>query len=169
MRLFQVIITFVLIATVCRAQARDRSELSTAADSLLTGNITLHDSSGVVVRLSDLRGKPIILNFWATWCAPCRSELPWLEEIQKQYGATGLRVVGISMDDIPSSEVARIASKAGANYLILFGIPESSSATLSALGLPMTLYLGRDGKVHRAMLGISSRQELASAAQELLK
>src|SRR5207245_4206477 len=77
----------------------------------------LRSLDGGRVSLSELRGKPVLLNFWATWCAPCRVEMPWLVELHEKYRAQGLQIIGVSLDDSGSTqEVAALAKERGVNY-----------------------------------------------------
>src|SRR5581483_9044173 len=82
-------------------------------------DFTLETLDGKNVRLSELRGKAVLLNFWATWCGPCKIETPWLVELQKQYGSQGLQVIGIAMDDSGKDDIARFAKDMGVNYPVL--------------------------------------------------
>lgn len=84
-------------------------------------DFTLESLDGKSVRLSDLRGKAVLLNFWATWCGPCKIETPWLVELQNQYGAQGLQVIGVAMDDSGKEDIAKFAKDMGVNYPILIG------------------------------------------------
>src|SRR6266516_3488443 len=79
----------------------------------------LTDLQGNEVKLSDLRGKAVVLNFWASWCAPCKEEIPWFVEMQKRYGSQGLQIVGIAMDDGDPKEVVKFAAENSMNYLVL--------------------------------------------------
>jgi peroxiredoxin len=81
-------------------------------------DFTLRDLNGNPVRLSSSRGKGVVLNFWATWCAPCRREIPWFIQLQQEYGARGLQIIGISMDDGGSSTVQQFAEKTGIDSLL---------------------------------------------------
>jgi thiol-disulfide isomerase/thioredoxin len=167
---FLLLIGLALVASLCGAQTsaiRCNSAEPLDAAPLAT-TVELRDLNGKLSRLSDLQGSPAILNFWATWCPPCRRELPWFVALQNKYGRQGLRVVGINMDEPDNPVVARAAAEAGINYPLLFGSPETSLAFIGAQGLPVTLYIGRDGKVRRKVLGIASYEELEHNARELL-
>jgi thiol-disulfide isomerase/thioredoxin len=76
---------------------------------------------GKTVRLAEYRGRAVLLNFWATWCTPCRIEMPWFVEFQKQYGPQGLVVIGVAMDDASTEAISRFARGMKVNYLILQG------------------------------------------------
>ena len=82
-------------------------------------DFTLESLDGKTVRLSDFRGKGVLLNFWATWCQPCKIEMPWFAELQKQYGPQGLQIVGVAMDDASPKEIGEFAHDLGVNYPIL--------------------------------------------------
>src|SRR5271170_8469851 len=72
-------------------------------------DFTLQSLDGKTIRLSDFRGKPVVLNFWATWCEPCKIEMPWFVELQKQYAAGGLQFIGVAMDDASEKDIAAFA------------------------------------------------------------
>src|SRR5690349_15186402 len=71
---------------------------------------------GKKIHLSDYRGKAVLLNFWATWCEPCKIEMPWFVELENRYGPEGLQVLGIAMDDTAEPEIAKFAKDMGVNY-----------------------------------------------------
>ena len=127
-------------------------------------DFALQDLEGKVVHFSDFRGKVIVLNFWATWCPPCRVEIPWFIELQKQYGPQGLQFLGISMDDGDQSVVASFAAKMGINYPILVGAGEVSAIE----ALPTTLYFGRDGKLLKFAPGLMDRDEVERTIRRAL-
>jgi thiol-disulfide isomerase/thioredoxin len=113
---------------------------------------------GKTVKLSDLRGKAVLLNFWATWCGPCRVEMPWLVELQKKYGDQGLQIVGIAMEDDPGP-VEEFTKQLGVNYIIVMG-KNSVAEAYSALAFPTTFYIGRDGKIIDRHIGLVSLSEI---------
>src|SRR5262249_25086101 len=84
-------------------------------------NFNLQSLEGKSVQLTDFHGKAVLLNFWATWCGPCKVEMPWFVELQKQYGPEGLQVVGVAMDDASQEDIAKFAKDMGVNYPILVG------------------------------------------------
>lgn len=102
--------------------------------------------SGQTVDLSRLRGKIVLLNFWATWCAPCQAEIPVFAAWQREYGSQGLAVIGISMDD-DAATAQRLVEKLRPGYPIAMGDVKIGEQYGGVLGLPMTFLIGRDGQV----------------------
>jgi len=101
--------------------------------------------------LADFKGKTVLLNFWATWCQPCRQEIPLLVKLQAQYAAQGLQVVGIATDETDEKDVKAFLKRMVVNYPMLMGTDEVGSLVAgfggSLIGLPYTLLLDKDGKV----------------------
>ena len=123
---------------------------------------------GHTLNLSDFRGKVVVLNFWATWCAPCRVETPWLVELYRQYQQRGLEIVGISMDDGGTHPVEKFVQEMNVNYPVLMG---SNSVTDSYGGLrflPQTFFIDRDGRIERHTMGLTSRSDLEDDIKHLL-
>jgi len=129
---------------------------------------TLKDMNGVDVALASFKGKVILLNFWATWCAPCRVEIPYLIELQKQYG-DDLVVLGVSVDDT-AEKLKPYASEMQINYplLIAAGRQEFQDAYGPFYGIPVTVFVGRDGIVHKKHSGIASKEQFEHEIQLLL-
>jgi thiol-disulfide isomerase/thioredoxin len=123
-------------------------------------NFELDTLDGKKIKLSDLRGKAVLVNFWATWCGPCKIEMPWFVELQNQYGTEGLTIIGIAMDDSPTEEIAKFAKEMGVNYPILRGKEALGEAYGGVMGLPTTFYVGRDGKIVDQGAGLVSRKEI---------
>jgi peroxiredoxin len=144
--------------------ARRSSEERAAVDARMKGqpapDFTLQSLDGKTVHLSDFRGKAVLLNFWATWCQPCKIEMPWFAELQKQYGPEGLQVVGIAMDDASPGDIAKFARDLGVNYPVLLGKEAVGDAYGGVQFLPATFYIGRDGKVVDRVFGLKSRGEI---------
>lgn len=125
-------------------------------------------ATGKVVRLSDFRGKAVLLNFWATWCPPCKVEIPWFVDLQKQYGSEGLVVLGVAMDDAQQAEIAAFARNMGVNYPILLGTNEVSDTYGGVEALPTTFYIGRDGKIVDRVFGLRSHGEVEEQVKAAL-
>jgi peroxiredoxin len=127
----------------------------------------LKSLEGKVVHLSDYRGKAVVLNFWATWCVPCKKEMPWLIAFQKQYGPQGLVIVGISMDS--STEPVRpFAKKLGVNYPILFG-NQSVADQYWVKGLPVSIFIDKAGRMTDQVPGMPTRSLMENEIKLALK
>ena len=131
-------------------------------------DFTLNALDGRPLKLSDYRGKAVLLNFWATWCEPCKIEMPWFVDLQKKYGPEGLQVVGIAMDDSAPKDIADFAQKLGVNYPILIGKEEVGTEYGGVQYLPSTFYISRDGKILERVFGLVSRSEIESNIQKAL-
>jgi len=147
-----------------------------AADAKVAGkaaplNFTLKDMNGVDVKLAAFKGKPIIMNFWATWCGPCRAEIPSLVELQKQYGDEGQDVVilGISVDD-PIEKLKPYASQMKMNYPVLVGNgrDDVQDAFGPLWGIPVTVFIDREGRIAKKHSGIASKEQFEQEIKALL-
>jgi thiol-disulfide isomerase/thioredoxin len=127
----------------------------------LIGNVApdfeLPALDGKNLRLSDLRGKAVLLNFWATYCGPCKIEMPWFVELQKEYGPQGFQIVGVAMDDASTEDIAKFAREMGVNYPILLGKESVGQSYGGVSVLPTTFFLDRDGKLIAREFGLQSR------------
>jgi thiol-disulfide isomerase/thioredoxin len=148
----------------------------TAGNSLDSGHMVgktapdfaLESLDGKLVRLSDYRGKAVLLNFWATWCAPCKIEMPWFIELQKQYGPEGFTILGVAMDDSGKDTIAKFAKDMGVNYPVLLG-KESVGDDFGGIPyLPVSFYLDRNGQVVDQVAGLKGRAEIESYVKEAL-
>ena len=131
-------------------------------------DFTLEKLDGGSIKLSDLRGKAVLLNFWATWCGPCKIETPWLVEMQKEYGSQGLQVIGIAMDDSGKDEIARFAKDMGVNYPVLLGKEAVGDEYGGVPALPESFFIGRDGKIVDRIIGLKGRSEIEDSIKKAL-
>ena len=134
-------------------------------------NFVLKDANGKDFNLADQKGKVIILDFWATWCPPCKVEIPWFVEFQTKYGPKGLVVVGVSVDD-PMSKLKPFAEQYKMNYPVLAGDRRDDikgpKAYSVAWGLPKTFVIGRDGKICKIHIGMSAKEKFEQEIKALL-
>ncbi len=124
---------------------------------------------GRPVKLSDYRGKAVLLNFWATWCSPCKVEMPWFIELQKQYGPKGLQVLGIAMDDSGKDEIAKFSQSMGVDYPVLLGKEAVGEAYGGVQYLPTTFYIDRQGRIVDRVFGLISESEIKQDIEKALK
>src|SRR5271156_747948 len=123
---------------------------------------------GKNLKLSDLRGKAVLLNFWATYCSPCKVEMPWFVELQKEYGPQGFQIVGVAMDDASTEDIAKFANDMGVNYPILLGKEAVGLSYGGVNVLPTTFFLDRNGKVIGREFGLQSRSVFVDHIKEAL-
>lgn len=131
--------------------------------------LVLKDLRGRALRLSDYKGKVVVLNFWATWCPPCRAEMPDLIKMQREYRSRGLQVVGITYPPEEIAEVRQFVRKLGVNYPIALGTIETKSLFDETETLPLTIVIDREGKVRERIEGILLPQEFEQKIKPLLK
>ncbi|MBB5017456.1 thiol-disulfide isomerase/thioredoxin [Chitinivorax tropicus] len=139
----------------------------TGADLL---NTPLPGLDGKQRKLSDWKGKVVIVNFWATWCQPCRQEIPEFVELQNKYRAKGVQFVGIALDE--SAAVSKFSKELGMNYPILLGEEQAMEMMRTAGnkvgGLPFTTILDRQGKIVSIAAGKLSKARLEAAIEQVL-
>ncbi len=148
--------------------AARRSGGTVAAMSSVAPDFTLESLDGKSVRLSDLRGKAVLLNFWATWCSPCKIEMPWFVELQSQYGPQGLQIVGVAMDDASKEDIAKFAKDMGVNYPVLIGKEAVGDEYGGIPALPESFFIGRDGKIVDKIFGLKDKAEIEDAIKKTL-
>jgi peroxiredoxin len=131
-------------------------------------DFTLKSLDGKDIRLSDYKGKAVLLNFWATYCQPCKIEMPWFAELQKQYAPQGLEVVGVAMDDVTPETIKKFASELGVNYQILIGKESVADLYGGMQFLPTTFYIDRQGKIVDRVFGLVSHSEIEGNIKKAL-
>ena len=131
---------------------------------------TLEDLSGKKVSLASYKGKALVINFWATWCAPCKLETPWLVELRNQYAGQGFEVLGVSADDIDRGDpqklsdekraIARFVQEMHIPYPVLIDADSISRPYGGLDDLPTSFFVDRDGTVIAAQVGMTSKDEI---------
>jgi peroxiredoxin len=125
--------------------------------------LSLQDLNGQPLELANYRGKVVLLDFWATWCTPCRGEIPQFVALQDQYREQGLQVIGISMDDGPKP-VREFYQQFKMNYPVVLGNEKIVEAYGGVLGLPVMFLIGRDGQVAAKYVG---EVQMSAVEQEI--
>ena len=154
------------------AQAIVKSERAPTVEisrAMLAPDFTLRNADGQRVRLSDFRGKVVLLNFWATWCGPCKFEIPWFIEFQNRYAPEGFTVLGVSMDDNGWAAVRPYVASARINYPVVLGDEKVNLAYGGIEALPTTLIIGRDGKIGYLHAGLTNKEEYRDEILSLLR
>ena len=128
----------------------------------------LRDINGRTVRLSNYRGKVVLINFWATWCPQCRVEMPDLIRLQREHGKEGLQIIGITYPPERKARVRRFARSLNVNYPIILGTHQLKASFSSEETLPLTIVIDRDGRVSHIISGILLREEFDEKIRPLL-
>jgi thiol-disulfide isomerase/thioredoxin len=140
-------------------------------------DLTLKDLDGKDVSLAQYKGKVVLVNFWATWCEPCKVEIPELIEIQQKYGAKGFTVLGVAMDDEGRSVVAPFVEnekfdvaggKSTMNYPIVIGNDAAADKFGGLIGFPTSVLIGRDGKQIKRITGLISYDDISKTIESQL-
>jgi thiol-disulfide isomerase/thioredoxin len=132
-------------------------------------SFTLVDLSGKKVSLADYKGRPVVLNFWATYCGPCKLEMPWFEALAAKYHSQGLVILGLDQDSgMATPTIAAAAKKVGVSYPIL--LPDDKVAQAYQVGdyIPETYYIGRNGKIIDQNVGVYSKSDMEANIQKAI-
>ena len=145
-------------AAVCDAEAKPANL-----------DFTLKDMNGNEVAFESLKGKVVLLNFWATWCGPCKIEIPWFVEFAEQHKDDGLVVLGLSVDDT-ADKIRAFAEEYDVNYTMLVGLgrEDFQEAYGPVWGVPTTFFIDREGTLCRTHTGIANREEFEKDIADLL-
>ncbi len=158
--------------------AGDASQYLTPLQGKPAPGFTLEDLNGKNVSLSDYKGKALLINFWATWCAPCKIETPWLIELRNQYAAQGFEILAVSMDDLDRGDPAKLSAekKDIAHFVQQMKMPypvlidgDSISKPYGGLdAMPTSFFVDRNGTVVAAQLGLTSKDEIEAKIKKSL-
>ena len=147
-----VLVAAILTGIYVCSNRTPHSNARIAKQSLLAPDFVLPQLDGTPLRLSAYRGKVVLLDFWATWCDPCREETPHFVELQQKYADRGLQIIGVSMDDT-SEPVRDFYQQFHMNYPVVMGNAKTGEAYGGVLGLPIAFLLDRDGRIVSKHIG----------------
>ncbi len=136
------------------------------SDASRAPEFTLTDLQGRMVSLADFRGKVVILDFWATWCPPCKREIPGFIGLQKAYASRGVQIVGVGLDE--PADIRQFAASHGINYPVLLGNDEVSALYGGISGIPTTFIIDKSGKIVRRFEGFTERSVFEREIESLL-
>lgn len=134
---------------------------------MIAPDFTLNDLQGNEVKLSDLRGQTVMINFWATWCPPCRDEMPMLEAVYRERADKGLVVLAVSMDDDPDA-VARFVKDYGLTFPVVIDTNKRVSFRYRVRPIPTTFLLDRDGAIRDIQVGAMDRKALLKKLSKVM-
>lgn len=150
-------------STVKAASVKDGKDRHTAPD------FTLKDADGKTVHLSDYKGKVVLLDFWATWCGPCRIEIPWFTDMENKRKDKGFEVLGVSMDDNGWEDVKPFLAEMKVNYRVVIGDDPTTQAYGGVDSLPTTFLIDKQGKIAAIHIGLANRKEFEDGVDALLQ
>ncbi len=131
-----------------------------AGDYAQAPDFTLKDLSGKDISLKDLRGKVVFLNFWATWCAPCRDEIPGFVEAYSQYKDKGMFIIGVSVDNTGTGSVIKFAEKYNINYPVAMATNKLIKDYAPGRFIPVTVVIDKNGKIREKKIGYMDKETL---------
>lgn len=157
-----VIFSIITLALFAGCTSKEKEVASEAAP-----DFTLQDISGKKVRLADLKGRVVMLEFWATWCPPCRAEIPAIERLHTQYGGKGLTILAIALDEGGWDGVKAFAADRKISYAVLQGTEDVSSKYMVRL-IPSTFLIDKEGNIRKRYMGGGSNEALEQEIKALL-
>ena len=162
---------FALTLIACGAQLEKKAEATSAkGDPNLkpAPEFSLKDSDGRTVKLADFKGKVVLLNFWATWCGPCKIEIPWFAEFEQKYKDRGFAIIGVAMDDEGWEVVKPYVAKSKINYRIVIGNDDVAASYGGVDSLPTTMIIDQDGRITSTHVGLVSKSNYEDEIVKLL-
>ncbi len=159
-----------LLAGGCKSTrlSVNAATLKPAKDRKPAPEFDLKDAAGKPVKLSEYKGKVVLLNFWATWCGPCKIEIPWFMEFEQQYKDRGFAVLGISMDEEGWEIVKPYIEKYKLNYRVLLGTDMVAQIYGGVDSLPTTFLIDREGRIASVHVGLVSKSDYEKEIVEIL-
>ncbi len=159
-----------LLSTACTGPASRSAETSVKAVGARkpAPDFTLKDADGRPVSLSEYKGKVVLLNFWATWCGPCKIEIPWFVDFEQRFKDRGFAVLGVSMDEDGWDVVKPFLQEQRVNYRMAMGNDLVANQFGGVASLPSTFLIDREGRIASVHIGLVSRRDYENDIQALL-
>lgn len=154
------LVCILLIAGLGCSGSSGTGEHKEPQDSAEAADFQLMNLDGEEVHLSDFKGEVVLLNFWATWCFPCRLEIPHLIDLYSRHRFQGLAVIGISLDPAGSELLKEFVQEMGINYPILIGNEKITSDYGGIIGVPTTFVIDQEGMIHKRYVGLADESVL---------
>ena len=158
----------VFLLAGCKTEAAKHKEVKLEGSRKTAPEFTLKDVNGKTVTLADYKGKVVLLNFWATWCGPCKIEIPWFIDFEQKYKDRGFAVLGVAMDDEGWEIVKPYLEKSKINYRIVVGNDSVATMYGGIDSLPTTFVLDTEGKIASTHIGLVSKSDYENEIQQLL-
>ena len=152
----------------CSSRPVEAADVKPVSERHAAPDFALKDADGKVVHLSDYKGKVVILDFWATWCGPCRIEIPWFTALERADKDKGLEVLGVSMDDEGWEVVKPFLAQLGVNYRVVIGDDATAQKYGGVDALPTTFLIDRDGKIAAVHVGLTDKKDIQDGVEKLL-
>jgi thiol-disulfide isomerase/thioredoxin len=174
--MYRVVVSFLLIYTLVGCskntssenKAVNKQENSIKSDNIIAPDFTLLSTEGKNIKLSSYKGKVIILDFWATWCGPCRKGIPDLVDLQKEFG-NDIVVIGISLDQDTKAEVVPFIQRFRINYPIVYGTFEVTQQYGGVEAIPTSFVINKNGEIVDRHIGLVPKSEYSDLIIKLLK
>jgi peroxiredoxin len=170
-RLFALIFltgAFVLSNAGCKSSGGTKKTVRSDKERKTAPDFSLKDANGKTVTLSEYKGKVVLLNFWATWCGPCKIEIPWFMDFEQQYKNRGFAVLGVSMDQDGWDVVKPYVEEKKINYRVALGNDSVGDLYGGIESLPTTFIIDREGRVAATHLGLVSKSDYQNEILQLL-
>jgi len=162
------LLSLLLVFAACAPAQRRKPELKSDASRKAAPEFSLKDSNGRTVTLADYKGKVVLLNFWATWCGPCKIEIPWFIDFEQKYKDRGFAVLGVAMDEEGWDIVKPYVERSKMNYRVLLGTDSVAQMYGGVDALPTTFIVDPDGKIAATHVGLVSKSDYENGILELL-
>ena len=153
----------------CSSRVKAAEPVKAERDRHPAPDFLLKDADGKTVHLSDYKGKVVLLDFFATWCGPCKIEIPWFKEFERQHKDRGFSVLGVSMDDEGWEVVKPFLQELGVNYRVVIGNDMTAQSYGGVDALPTTFLIDREGRIAAVHVGLAGRKDFEDGIEKLLQ